>query len=144
MSWFDKYVGKPWEAMPRPPESYNCGELVRAVHMDVFGIDTHKVFEASAEDKKEWVCAFARVRDGFKRLPDGERPREFDSVGFARGRFEDHCGIGVQTADGLLILHCLKTAGVVLESPIEALSRGFSRLAWYRHEGISALPRLDS
>jgi hypothetical protein len=73
---------------------------------------------------------------GLELVPAGERPREFDTVFMARSRFEDHCGILASTPDGPLILHCIKDAGVVLDTPLDMALRGFSRLTWYRRKGI--------
>jgi hypothetical protein len=63
--------------------------------------------------------------------------RDFDCAFFARTNYEDHCGIGARTSDGLLILHCLQNVGVVLERPQEALARGFREIFWYRHERLA-------
>lgn len=132
-AWHDAYIGKPWAAVPSPPGSYNCGELLRAVHKDLFGFEADAIgVDASRLD--DCVRAFDPGRFGLRHLRWGERPSEFDTVFFRRARYADHCGIAAMTADGLMVLHCLQSAGVVLESPMEALSRGFASLEWLRLE----------
>lgn len=143
--WYERYLGRPWEAAPSPPESYNCGELLRAVHRDRFGIDTNAI-TADATRLSECVRAFVPGLFGLRPLEDGERPGEFDCCFFFRARHAAHCGIAVETADGLLIMHCLESGGVVMESPMEALGRGFARLEWFRHRdfGGADWPGRDS
>ena len=131
MGWEAAYVGKPWVANPTPPLSYNCGELVRAVHKDVLGFVGERI-TADASSLAESVKAFKAERFGLRPLREDEGPRDFDVVFLARARYADHCGVAVETLDGLMILHCLQGGGVVLESPREALGRGFARLEWYR------------
>ena len=125
--WHERYLGRPWAAAPSPPDSYNCGELLRAVHRDRFGIGSAEI-TADPRRLSECVRAFVPGMFGLRPLGDGERPREFDCCFFFRARYADHCGIAVGTADGLLVMHCVERGGVVMESPPEALGRGFSRL----------------
>lgn len=132
--WHEKYIGKPWEAAPRPPESFNCGELLRYVHLHELGIETPEI-EADVNDLKQCVMNMRPEVFGLRPLAEGEAVQEFDCAFFARAaRYEDHCGLAAITTDGLLILHCLRIAGVVLERPIEALARGFKEISWYRHK----------
>ena len=133
--WWKQYLGKPWEAVPNPPHSYTCGELLRAVHLEMFGIETAPIL-ADALDLRDCIMAMKGERYGLRPLDTDEKPREFDSVFMARVKYVDHVGIGVQTTDGLLVLHCLRGAGVVLESPGELRGRGFRRLDWFRHQEL--------
>jgi len=133
--WYEQYIGRPWEAAPRPPHSFNCGELLRHVLKENHGIDTTDI-EANALSLRECVQNMRPAIFGLKPLAQDESPRDFDCVFFARSNYEDHCGLVAKTPDGLLILHCLQGAGVVMERPLEALARGFREIIYYRHERL--------
>jgi hypothetical protein len=136
LNWFNNYVGKPWEAKPSPPKSYNCGELLKSVYRDLFDIEEMAI-KADAMKLTECVKAFQYKLFGLIPLKDDDPKEEFDVVFMARSRYEDHCGVAAKTTDGLLILHCLQDGGVVLESPYDCLNHGFSKLLWYRYKDRS-------
>ena len=94
MAWYDSYIGKPWEAVPRPPESFNCGELLRSVLSDRKGVQYNKI-DVDATRLTDCVKAFDPAIFGLRAREDGEERRELDCVFLARGRYEDHCGIAV-------------------------------------------------
>jgi hypothetical protein len=131
INWTEKYVGKSWQAVPNPPASYNCGELLRHVYLDMFNYDAHKI-EADANSLKSSLKAFSPSLFGLRALREDEQPREFDIVFFARSKYFDHCGVLADTQDGLMVLHCLQSCGVVLESQNENLTHGFKKLEAYR------------
>lgn len=133
--WYEQYIGKPWVAAPLPPDSFNCGELLRYVHREHLGIETANI-EANARSLRECVANMRPEIFGLRPLADDEEPQDYDCAFFARSRYEDHCGIAAQTVDGLLILHCLQGVGVVLESVLEAKARGFCGIIWYRHKRL--------
>lgn len=133
-NWHLRYLGKPWVGVPNPPESYTCGELLRAVHRDLLGIETPPVPAPDARVLRDCIDSMMPGFYGLRPLPDGEAPREFDAVFLTRNRYEDHCGIACMTSDGLLILHCQQRVGVHLSSPSELLASGYRGLRWYRHE----------
>jgi hypothetical protein len=135
-NWFENYVGKPWQANPKPPDSYNCGELLKSVYRDLFNIEEMEI-KADAMKLSECVKAFQSRLFGLIPLKELDEKKEFDVVFMARSRYEDHCGLAANTTDGLLILHCLQSAGVVLESPYECLENGFSKLYWYRYHDLT-------
>jgi hypothetical protein len=134
-NWWERYLGKPWRPQPEPPASYTCGELLRTVHRDLFGIEAAEIL-ANPLSLRQCVEAMTPERFGLRPLTAGERPVEFDSVFMARVKYEDHCGIGAQTADGLLILHCQQGVGVVMDSQAELMGQGFRHLTWYRHREL--------
>ncbi len=131
--WHEKYIGKPWEASPRPPESFNCGELLRYIHRHELGIITVSI-EADAAILNQCVANMQPAIFGLAPLENSAHLKDFDCAFFARSRYEDHCGICVMTLDGPLILHCVQRAGVVLENEMEAKARGFKEINWYRHK----------
>lgn len=134
-NWYEQYIGKPWVASPAPPVSFNCGELLRHVHKEL-GIETATI-KADAISLRECVDNMRPEIFGLRALKEDESAQTFDCAFFARAKYEDHCGIAVETCDGLLILHCLQGVGVVLENAYEALARGFRDINWYRHKELS-------
>lgn len=133
--WWLKYLGRPWAAVPNPPASYTCGELLRAVYRDEFGVDTAHIL-ADPLVLRDCVAAMVPERHGLYPLQPGQAPIEFDAVFMARVKYDNHVGIAAQTTEGLMVLHCMQGAGVVLESPGELAGRGFRRLHWYRQRGL--------
>jgi hypothetical protein len=129
--WHEEYIGKPWQASPAPPDSYNCGELLRAIYKTRFGLDIHDI-DADAEKLSECIRAFRPEIFGLMELSEDEVIKEFDCVFMAKTKYPCHCGIAADTADGLMILHCLENGGVVLHRVFELASLGFSKLIWYR------------
>ena len=134
-AWWMEYLGKPWQAAPAPPDSYNCGELVREIYRKHLSIEMAPI-PADALDLRQCVAAMAGGRYGLSPLPPENDPREFDVVFLARAKYDDHCGLAVNTGEGLMILHCQRGAGVLLDSPFDLAVRGYRRLSWYRHSEI--------
>ena len=132
MAWYEQYVGKPWEAVPNPPVSYTCGELVRAVYRDVLSIDSAEIL-ADALDTRSCILAMTPERYGLRPLVSGEMPKEFDVAFMLRAEMKDHVGIASQTMDGLMILHCQRGCGVTMDTVAELRGAGFRRMLWYRH-----------
>lgn len=130
-----QYIGKPWRAVPDPPHSYTCGELVRAVYRDRLGIDSAAIL-ADALNMKSCIRAMNPSRYGLRPLHVDELPQEYDVVFLMRASMQDHVGIAVQTMDGLMILHCQQCVGVTLDSVAELRGVGFRQMSWYRHESI--------
>lgn len=133
-AWYEQYIGKPWKAAPSPPLTFNCGELIRYIYKHTLEIKLAEI-DADATKLKECIANMRPSIFGLRSLSPNEKPQEFDCAFFARANYEDHCGIVVQTLDGLMILHCMQGLGVVLESPLEAKARGFRAISWYRHKG---------
>ena len=65
--WWERYMGKPWAAVPEPPQSYTCGELVRAILRERCGIETPEVL-ANAAVLRECVAAMQPDRYGLRPL----------------------------------------------------------------------------
>lgn len=135
--WYLDYLGKPWQAKPNPPESYNCGELVRHIYIDLFNIQTSAIPVANAQSSLQ--CARAMKPEIFDLIPlsETETLQEFDVCFMGRKTLMGHCGIAVDTSEGLRILHCPESAsGVTLNSPIELRVAGFPYIRWFRHKGF--------
>jgi hypothetical protein len=136
-NWHEHYLGKPWDRTPNPPQTYNCGELIRAVHLDLFGIDSPAIAVSDAGKLKDCIRAMD-AEYGLYRIIDGRSPREFDVVFLGKGRFTDHCGIMARTTDGLLVLHCMQGAGTCLDSLTELTAMGFTKQFFARHPLVDA------
>lgn len=134
-NWYLDYLGKPWKASPNPPDSYNCGELVRHIYIDLFDIQTNAIPVANAQSALQ--CARAMKPEIFDLLPisENEEPKEFDVCFMGRKTLLGHCGIAAMTSEGLRILHCPESAcGVTINSPMELKFMGFPFIRWFRHK----------
>lgn len=129
-------MGKQWAAAPDNVNTFNCGELVRAVYRRQHQIDMACI-EANAALLRECVRAMQPARFGLHPLAAGESPREFDVVFLMRAMREDHVGIAARTCEGLRVLHCQQGVGVTMDSPAELVAMGFKYLRWYRHEELT-------
>lgn len=133
--WFLDYLGKPWKAKPEPPNSYNCGELIRHIYIDLFDKHTSAIPVANAQSALQ--CARAMQPEIFDLLPipENDRPQEFDVCFMGRKMLLGHCGIAVGTNEGLRILHCPEAAcGVTMQSQLELKYSGFPFIRWFRHK----------
>lgn len=140
--WWMQYLGKPWRAVPTPPDSYNCGELVRAVHRDMLGIDSPTIPIVDATSRMQCVRAMQPGLFGLEPLPEGEAPRTFDVAFLGRRTCLAHCGMVVKASDGLRILHCPESAaGVCLDTLPELRLAGFPSVRWFRHRNTDAALR---
>ena len=133
--WWEVYMGKPWRAVPNPPESYTCGELVREILHERCGIETPEVL-ANAAVLRECVQAMQPARYVLRPLVFSECPQEYVVAFLVRATKEDHVGIAVETGEGLRILHCQQGVGVTWDSPAELLGAGVRHINWYRHTAI--------
>ena len=136
--WWKLYLGKPWAAIPNPPHSYTCGELGRCVLREQLGIEVPPIL---ADPRILRDCVNNMGDPAFYDLvPVEDSPREFDIAYLIRATRRDHLGIGAMTPDGLMILHCIRNAGVIMESPFEMLGTGFRKIKWYRHKKMGGTP----
>lgn len=131
--WYERYLGVPWAAVPNPPESYNCGELCRTALRDWTGIDAPMIAVPDASILRDTLKA---MRPELYDLVPVSEPQSLDIVWMCRRIMFDHVGIGVETAEGLLVMHCRPGGDVHLDSPTTLLHTGFSELRWYRHREL--------
>ena len=132
--WWNDYLGKPWAAIPEPPHSYTCGELGRCVLREQVGIE---VLPIVADPRILRECVQNMDDPAYYDLvPVTDAPREFDIAYAIRASRRDHLGIGAMTVEGLMILHCIRGSGVIMQSPPEMLGTGFRKIEWFRHEKL--------
>ena len=141
-NWWLPYLGKPWAAKPNPPHSYNCGDLVRAVHLDLLGIDTPPIPITNAQSRLQCCKAMQPELFGLEPLPEDASPQSLDVAFLGRKTFLAHCGVAVDTSEGLRVLHCPEArCGVVLDSLAELRLTGFPHLRWFRHRDMETAAR---
>lgn len=137
MFWYEELVGKPWAAHANPPESFNCGELIRYVHKLRFGINTNPIL---ADGSKIRECVKNMSMPEFYDLVpcDYSVRRPFDIALLMRFVRRDHIAVLVQTPQGLQFLHCVQGAGVILETQFEMeTSTGCRFIEWFRHKDVT-------
>lgn len=133
-NWWEDFVGKPWVAIPEPPNSFNCGELVRYTFNHIHGVDSHVIL-GSATMQRDCVSAMqSPAMYGLRPCTPDETPQEFDVAFLQQGIFKSHVGVAIQTSEGLMVMHCIEGIGVTMDSPTEILGQGWRRLTWYRHK----------
>ena len=138
MEWYEEFIGKPWEGVPNPPESFTCGELLRYIYREKFGIDIVPIPVADASSLRDAVQAMQPDYFGLEELPEGERTLDYDAVFMARRNLLDHCGMVVNTSDGVMILHCANPDGTILSSITELeAQQGYTSFKFYRHPGVT-------
>jgi hypothetical protein len=63
MQWYEALLGKPWQAVPDPPNSFTCGHLGRWILHERLGLDTPLIWADSCREiilsltkiDKKWV-----------------------------------------------------------------------------------------
>lgn len=136
-NWFYKYLGKPWQAVPNPPESYNCGELVRAIYRNELGIKLPAILIENARNRRQCIDAMKPDLFGFWPLSIAGKHRDFDLVLLGRKSQLSHCGLIVNTNEGEKILHCPEAqCGVCLDNIRELELMGFPLINFYRHKNL--------
>lgn len=136
-NWFFCYLGKPWEAVPTPPDSYNCGELVRAIYRNELNIKLPAILIDDAHSRRQCIEAMQPDIFGFRRLSGYQEIVDLDLVLLGRKSQLSHCGVAVNTNEGLKVLHCPEAAcGVCLDTLTELKFVGFPLVQWYRHKDL--------
>lgn len=134
--WYEEFIGKPWKAVPVPPNSFTCGELVRYIYKHRLGIDTPDI--VADPDSLRQCIENLSIPDAYGLIPVQGDPRPFDACYIMRHVRRDHIGVAVRTVEGIRILHCMRGVGVILESLAEIMgTTGCRRVEWYRHRLIT-------
>lgn len=137
--WFYKYLGKPWEAVPTPPESYNCGELVRAIYKNELNIELPAILIDNARNTRQCIEAMRPDMFGFLPLSENQDIKDFDLALLGKKTRLFHCGLAINAVDGLKILHCPdSSSGVCLDDNLGLLLWGFPVIKWHRHKDLYA------
>ena len=128
--WHEQYLGKPWSHNPDPPNSFNCGELLRWIYKEFFGANVPVVL-ADTGDLRSCIKDI-RAIDRYWRFERVETPQDFDMAIMARGGEADHVGICV----GSDILHCRPKVGVFLDDVFTLQNMGWKSIKYIRPLGL--------
>jgi hypothetical protein len=131
MAWHEQYLGKPWKHNPDPPHSFNCGELLRWIYREHFGMEV-PVIVADTEDLRSCIQDIREIN----RYWDFEytaNPRDFDIAVMSRGGLSDHVGVCV----GSDILHCRPKVGVFLDDIFMLRNMGWRNIRYLRPLGLA-------
>ena len=128
-SWAIQYIGRPWIAGERGPESFDCWGLFLWVQKTHFSRKL-PVIPVDALNLRT-------VLHTFKTHPERQRwavvdvPQQGDAVLMRQSRHPVHVGVWVE-ADGGGVLHCAQQAGVVFQQLISLASHGWQVEGYYR------------
>ena len=129
--WWEQYLGKPWKAEPSPPNSFNCGELLRYIYRTHLGRQPGEII-ADPSDVRQCINAMTVAQVyGLEPSEYDRIPQQYDVLFMARNKYIDHCGIAVDTSAGLMILHCKQGPGVIIETLFE-IGTAFRRCDWFK------------
>ena len=128
--WHEAYLGIPWSGTPKPLETLNCGELIRWVFRKDFGYECLPIPVPDARNLRDCVKAMDPRYFGF--LPVEGEPKDKDAVFMSKRRMMDHCGLAVQTPEGVRILHCSQRGGTQLSTMGELRGQGWTVFSWWR------------
>ena len=128
--WHEAYLGKPWSGTPNPPETFNCGELVRYFYNVDSGYECLPIPVPDARNLRD--CVEAMSPSYFGLVPVEGEPQDKDAVFLSRRHLMDHCGLGVKTPSGLYVLHCSQRGGVQLSTIGELRGQGYTGFSWWR------------
>ena len=135
MNWHEQYLGKPWAHNPDPPNSFNCGELLRHIYRVHLGYDA-PVLLADTQDIRSCVRDIADMNRYFMEYQTVEIPRDFDIALMSRGGAPDHVGLYC----GGNILHCRPQVGVFLDDVFTLLHSGWPKITYIRPTELKPCP----
>ncbi|MDR2892970.1 MAG: hypothetical protein LBV80_07800 [Deltaproteobacteria bacterium] len=134
MYWWESLLGRPWERVPNPPQSFTCGELVRYLMKEHLGIEMLPVY-ADAGVLRECVDNLNQPEMyGLEPVAADDKIQPFDIAFLARCKRFDHVGLAVPGPLGVMVMHCQQGIGVVCDTTAELNGAGFRRLEWFRHK----------
>lgn len=137
MQWYEKLINRPWKGKPTPPRSFNCGELIRYVYKRRLKIELPPIY-ANGENLRQSIMNVSEPElYGFEQAVPQNEIRPYDICLLQRNVRRDHVGLIVKTPTGLMFLHCVTGAGVVLETLFEMqATTGCSFAEFRRHKDV--------
>jgi hypothetical protein len=135
MLWWEKYIGKPWAAQAEPPQSFNCGELVRYVLKTRLNVEVKPIY-ADPRYLRQCIQNLSSP-DAYDMHPVIDAAMPYDLVFMARHALRDHIGIAVDFDGSLIVLHCQQGNGVTWDTESSLRAEGFRRIDWYRHRAVN-------
>ena len=128
-SWAIHYIGRPWVAGARGPESFDCWGFFLWVQRAHFGRDLPEI----PVDALNLRCVLTTFRDHPERLrwDPVSAPQQGDAVLMRQARHPMHVGVWLDV-DGGAILHCAQSAGVVFQNMTSLGGHGWQVEGFYR------------
>lgn len=144
MIWVYKYLGKPWSRDGVGPDSYNCWNLVRAVHRERFG---RELSDFEYEPGSGVSRKFASQDVEMEKLGNWvkvDSPIEGDAVLLGRAHRACHVGVWVGAAapGPGYVLHSVqpsysvKGGGVCAQTIASLKCHGWGFMEVYRHKDM--------
>jgi len=133
MTWHEQYLGKPWTHTPDPPNSFNCGELLRHIYKRHLGYDAPMLL-ADTEILASCIRDIRNIQRYYAGFCPTEMPRDFDVAVMSRGVIENADHVGLYCGGN--ILHCRPKVGVFLDDVFTLQSFGWRKIVWFRPEGL--------
>ena len=131
MKWCENYIGKPYKAGASGPLFYDCWGLVRAVYLDVFGINL-PVITLKNHTLKNQLAAFKNHAE-YDNWQEINTPTHGCAVVMHRGKYPCHIGLCVQDGARVYVLHAIENAGVVCQPLNQLEHSGFGVSGFYYH-----------
>jgi cell wall-associated NlpC family hydrolase len=127
-----QYIGRPWRAGARGPNSFDCWGLVWYIYKTHLGVDLPN-FRGLDPVSDPLLCA-KKINDQAHGPDWSPLPKPEDMCVVAMGiRYLTHVGLYLAVDNGL-ILHCTYRQQVVAESPRQiAVAFRFGRMEHYRY-----------
>lgn len=140
--WVYDYLGKQWSADGEGPDSYNCWNLVRAVHLRLHGRHL-PVFEPTKWNFRGYATAFGEEcvsQELTQNWIEQSEPDDLDIVILGRAVKPSHIGLWVGHGYNGRVLHCVEPSpqsrgisGVVAQQLQSMRLQGWGLVKFYRH-----------
>ncbi|WP_039758437.1 NlpC/P60 family protein [Bartonella queenslandensis] len=131
LHWALPYIGLPWQAGAKGPDSFDCWGLLIWVQKHHFARDLPDI-PVFDDDVKKIALTF-RNHPERKRWRRVNRPKQGDAVLMRQSRHPIHVGLWVSispTEQG--VLHCIKGSGVVFQNTASLKLSGWQIEGFYR------------
>jgi hypothetical protein len=133
MNWHEQYLGKPWKHNPAPPDSFNCGELLRHIYKRFLGYDA-PILLADTRAIETCIDDIRNIRRYYAGFRPVDIPQDFDVAVMSRGELKNADHVGLYCAGD--ILHCRPKVGVFLDDAFTLSSLGWHNIAYLRAQGL--------
>lgn len=128
-TWVGQYIGRPWQAGARGPESFDCWGLFLWVQQAHFYRDL-PVIPVDALNLRTILSTFKNHPER-KRWAVVDFPKEGDAVLMRQSRHPVHVGVWLD-ADGGGVLHCAQRIGVIFQPVPSLMIHGWQVEGFYR------------
>lgn len=130
------YLGKPWVANARGPDAYDCWHLAVAVSQAVFG---RVLPDVAMPADPSWAWMIRAIdrhpeRARWEHVPHDPMGivKAGDGAVVLMARRDRPAHIGVWLAPERVIIHADPYYGVVCDTPIDLVTKGWTKLRYYQ------------